>query len=275
MTELAKPFKKLVEKPATSLLRLPAWVRGYAAEMLRVASRPTGRVCDTALVDDVAFAIRAHAGEEEDLAEAIRLLLDEGSLLEKDGALYIANFSEEQKNYEAARKQAQRDQQRSQSRVVPDVPDSPVSSGSSGIVPQEEIRSEEIRSEEIREGGAASVVFAHWASHLWIRVHKSGKPKQTAGRMKPIRARLKDGLTVEQLSLAIDAAAATPFYLGENDRGTAYIEPETIFRSVGKVEELLSKRAPAPTVARIGLVKNGMRQPDSGYRPHLAATEVK
>jgi hypothetical protein len=111
------------------------------------------------------------------------------------------------------------------------------------------------------EEDRAAAVFDHWESKLWLKVHKSGTAKKTPDRMKPIRARLRDGVTPADLCGAIDAASAEPFYLGQNDRGTPYIEPKTILRSVAKVEELLAKRTPFSAGA-VRPVAGGIRAAD-------------
>lgn len=141
MSAVAKPFRKLEERPRTSLLRLPAWVRGYLDEMLRIAERPSGRICDAATaLDDVAFAIRAHADELPMLSKAIDLLCAEGALVVRDGILWWADFADSQRNYEAARKAAQRAKT---SAPGNNVPDSPGVSHNSGTVPQDQRRSDE------------------------------------------------------------------------------------------------------------------------------------
>ena len=72
-------------------------------------------------------------------------------------------------------------------------------------------------------------------------------------RLRPIRARLADGYTVAQLRAVVDRVSADPFYLGQNERRTPYIEPKTIMRNASKVDELLAKvaegTAPAPASA--------------------------
>lgn len=55
-------------------------------------------------------------------------------------------------------------------------------------------------------------------------------------RITKIKARLKDGYTVDQLRLAVRGAYADPFMRGENDRKTDYCWPETIFRDAGCVD---------------------------------------
>lgn len=129
-----------------TLLRLPGWVRGYLDEMLRFAERPNGRVCETADVADVAFAIRAHDDEIEMLTRAVAMLLTEGALTSDAGGLWLADFAIDQKNYEAERKRAYRATQR-QNQNVPDA------GGVSGTVSQDQRRSEERRIPLTPKGG--------------------------------------------------------------------------------------------------------------------------
>lgn len=94
-------------------------------------------------------------------------------------------------------------------------------------------------------------VFDHWAATCWPKVHEGGRaPLASADRLRPIRARLADGYSVAQLRSVVDRVSVDPFYLGQNERRTAYIEPKTIMRNASKVDELLAKvaagTAPAP-----------------------------
>lgn len=90
---------------------------------------------------------------------------------------------------------------------------------------------------------AERAVFEHWAMKLWPLVHKHGQPRATAQRLARIRGRLKDGFTVDDLKRVVDFVAQSPWHLGENASGKAYIEPETIFQNHGKVETWLTTRA--------------------------------
>ena len=74
-------------------------------------------------------------------------------------------------------------------------------------------------------------VFEAWSSKVWRKVHKRGEPRRTEKRMKPIRARLRDGFTVEQLVAVFEKAALSDYHLAGG-----YIEPETLLRNREKVE---------------------------------------
>lgn len=79
-------------------------------------------------------------------------------------------------------------------------------------------------------------VFEHWQTtcgHTRATLTKERRAK--------IRARLKT-FSVEDLCRAVDAAAADPFYQGDNDRHTRYDFPETIFKSDAATERLMLSR---------------------------------
>lgn len=87
------------------------------------------------------------------------------------------------------------------------------------------------------------LVFECWGRTLWALVHKSGSARATPKRLSPIRARLREGFTVEQLCDVIEAVSKDRFMLGENDRGRPFVEPENFLRNREKVEHWLARRA--------------------------------
>jgi len=102
------------------------------------------------------------------------------------------------------------------------------------------------------QSDAERSAFEHWALVVWPLVHKHGHPRATPKRLSKIRARLREGFTVEQLCQVIDTVAKDPFMLGDNDRGRPYIEPENFLRSRERVEGWLARRT------------QGHRQPSTG-----------
>lgn len=79
-------------------------------------------------------------------------------------------------------------------------------------------------------------VFAYWQTRLnHPQAHLTDK------RRKLIQARLKEKYTVEQIKLAIDGCASSPFHMGQNDRQTVYDDIELICRDGGKLEGFISK----------------------------------
>lgn len=91
--------------------------------------------------------------------------------------------------------------------------------------------------------------FAIWATIVWRKAHPVGEARATPARLSPIRARLREGVTLEQFKTACESVAASPFHFGENDTGKVYIEPATLFRNAEKLEGWLSKKAPMPKSA--------------------------
>lgn len=88
----------------------------------------------------------------------------------------------------------------------------------------------------VRETSDVRTVFDHWKK-------KTGHARATLDgkRRKLISARLKDGLTVDDLKRLVDWAATSPFHQGENDRGKRYDWIENIMRSTSQVERNLEE----------------------------------
>lgn len=86
--------------------------------------------------------------------------------------------------------------------------------------------------------GAVLEVFTYWQQKL-----NHLQAKLTPKRKRLIEARLKDKYTVEQLKLAIDGCAASPFHMGHGPQsdGTIYDDIELICRSGEKVEFFIAK----------------------------------
>lgn len=88
--------------------------------------------------------------------------------------------------------------------------------------------------------------FDLWATIVWRKAHPEGEARATPKRLTPIRARLREGVTLGQFRQACEAVAQSPFHFGENDTGKSYIEPGTLFRNREKLEDWLTTRAPKP-----------------------------
>ncbi len=87
----------------------------------------------------------------------------------------------------------------------------------------------------------------------WKVEHKHPKAILERKRDAKIRARLREGFTVEQLCQAIKNAKNDGFLMGENADGRTYDDLESLLRSASKVERLLATtsrlatgRGPAP-----------------------------
>lgn len=82
------------------------------------------------------------------------------------------------------------------------------------------------------------VIFAYYAEARRRATGTGVLVKLTEPRAKMIRARLKEGYSVEVLKAAVRGLLASDFHMGQNDRGTKYIDPEHVFREAKQVERL-------------------------------------
>jgi len=111
----------------------------------------------------------------------------------------------------------------------------------------------------VEQGSTASEVrqvFEHWQEKL-----EHPKAVLDHKRSRAIKARLREGRTVEDLKQAIDGCALTPHNIGVNDRGQAYDDIELICRDAAHVERFIRNAQAPPT-------PNQLRQP--GRNPDLA-----
>lgn len=83
--------------------------------------------------------------------------------------------------------------------------------------------------------GETAVVFAYWQ-----RIMNHPQSKIDAKRDKAIKARLKDGYTVEQLCKAVDGCKLSPHHMGQNDSRTVYDDIELICRDGPHVDKFIS-----------------------------------
>jgi hypothetical protein len=77
-------------------------------------------------------------------------------------------------------------------------------------------------------------VFEHWKT---IMGHS--RARLDMARARVIKARLKDGYTLEDLCLAIDGCGASSFHMGENDRNTTYDAITLILRDADHVDRFM------------------------------------
>lgn len=78
-------------------------------------------------------------------------------------------------------------------------------------------------------------VFDHWVKVMG----KNAQTLFTKDRKAKVRARLKEGYTVEQLCQAIDGCSRTPHNMGQNDQGQLYNDLELICRSGSQVDRFM------------------------------------
>ena len=95
-------------------------------------------------------------------------------------------------------------------------------------------------SDVVVEAGIGFVreVFDYWRE---VMGHPDAKLKAGSKRARAIRARLKDGYTVEQLKQAVDGCRASPHHRGQNATGTVYDDLELICRDDVHVEQFMAK----------------------------------
>lgn len=85
-------------------------------------------------------------------------------------------------------------------------------------------------------------VFEHWRAAM----KKTKAVKLDAKRKGKIRARLKDGFTVDDIKKAIDGCASSAFHMGDNPNGRKHDDLELICRDGTKLESFMSMKAQAP-----------------------------
>lgn len=75
--------------------------------------------------------------------------------------------------------------------------------------------------------------------------YQSYHPKARAGDKEraKIRARLREGYTVEELKIAIDGCHVSPYHSGNNDDGRKYQNLELILRDATKVNQFIELAA--------------------------------
>ena len=77
---------------------------------------------------------------------------------------------------------------------------------------------------------------------------KDSRTKLNKKRAGAIRARLKDGFTVDEICLAITGCAKSAFHMGQNDDGKVYDDLTLICRDDGKLNMFMKmKEKPAST----------------------------
>ena len=107
-------------------------------------------------------------------------------------------------------------------------------------------------------------LFQYWCDVMGKSISTS---KLTSKRDKAIKARLKEGYTVEQIKAAIDGCRADPFSMGQNDRQKPFNDIELICRTGEKLESFLSGKVSAKGAQRdINEIGTDFSQP-AGFTP--------
>lgn len=223
--------------------RLPGELFKAWVNILCLANRSKARGVLPPL-EDVAFALRL---SEEQAAEVIAELVRRGLLDERDDGTGPHDWLELQPEYEtpraaAERKRRQRDRDKKSQRSHSDshakvtrqkknreeLQDANASLSSSA-----EPNVDRAESKESSAPNPVREVFDYWR----VRCDHP-QATLTQDRKAKIKARL-NRYSVADLKRAIDHAAESPFYQGDNDRQTRYDFPETIFKNDGATERLI------------------------------------
>jgi hypothetical protein len=111
-------------------------------------------------------------------------------------------------------------------------------------------------------------VFEHWRAKLG-----SPKKKLTGDRDRRIRARLREGFTVEQLKTAVDGVLLDDWLMGRDPKtnGKNWTGVDTIFKSGSKVEYLVE----LAEGKRSGRSRPGSKQRDHGLTGFENANIIK
>ena len=84
----------------------------------------------------------------------------------------------------------------------------------------------------------------------WLKVMERGPRTQASKeRVNNIKARLKDGYTVEEIKLGIDGCTKSAHHMGDNDRATKYNDIELICRTGTKLESFIGMNEDVKTEA--------------------------
>jgi hypothetical protein len=249
-------YRKLFTQLPPAFERLPFAARALAAELGRRCDRK-GRVvpcdgCDAcaSLVDDVAFHVRAHDDDREFITAGIACLLEDGFLIFRDGWLTIRNFEEAQESESAKRmrkKRALEASSRDESDDCASHPSHP-SPGMVGLVcstPDPEGVQGEGSGPAPKPEPIAAVarrVFEAWK--LDTGHHRATLDQK---RQRRIEARIREGLTEQDLLDALEGRRSDPWLMGTDPKSPrVFDEIDTLFRDAAQVERLRDlRRGPA------------------------------
>jgi hypothetical protein len=90
------------------------------------------------------------------------------------------------------------------------------------------------------------VIFEYWR----VTMGKGHTVKFGNDRRQKVRARLREGYTVEQIKRAIDGCAGSAFHRGENDGHREYNDLTLICQTSAKLEQFIEMGPPVSTVVR-------------------------
>lgn len=91
------------------------------------------------------------------------------------------------------------------------------------------------KTEIATERDPVTEIFDYWKS---VMAHPNAKLHDD--RRRVVKARLKDGFTVDEIKLAIDGCKLSPHHQGLNDRQTVYDDLELICRKPSQIEKFIN-----------------------------------
>ena len=106
-------------------------------------------------------------------------------------------------------------------------------------------------------------IFDYWVQTMG----KTAASKLTAGRRKCVEARLREGYTPEQITLAITGCSKSPHHMGQNDTGSIYDDLTLICRNGENVErfsQITATPNQANPIINNGGFNHGTNQQQSG-----------
>lgn len=111
---------------------------------------------------------------------------------------------------------------------------------------------------EQKDSARAREVFEYWQE-----VAGHPRTKLDDKRKRKIRARLRDGYTVDELRAAVDGVLKSPFHMGENDHNMKYDDIELICRDAAHVDRFM-RLADQPDLSAFS--KNGRQNVTAAQR---------
>ena len=91
---------------------------------------------------------------------------------------------------------------------------------------------------------SALEVFEYWK----MVMNKKGRCMFSAKRAGKIKARLKDGYTIDEIKDAIDGCSKSSFHMGANSGGKKYNDIELICRDEAKLEGFIEANEPQEVI---------------------------
>jgi len=108
-------------------------------------------------------------------------------------------------------------------------------SGKEHITDKEQTKNKDMSSSS-NNTGQVRLIFDFWKTEF-----NHPKAKLDSKRSRAIKARLKDGYTVDDIQKAITGCKQSPFHQGENERHTIYDGIDLICRDADKLEGFISR----------------------------------